>query len=187
MIDCVDMVEDKLLIWKFKRGDREALRRLYEKYKNDLLKLAVVLAGDAATAEDVVQDVFVSFAQSSARIRVSGSLKAFLLSCVVNRIRNRKRDRQRHRLCSETDPDVVGSDSNRPEQWAVMSEQLELLSDAMSRLPEEQREVIALYMQGGMTFRQIAKIQNASINTVQGRYRYGLNKLRTLLNSEVAK
>jgi DNA-directed RNA polymerase specialized sigma24 family protein len=56
------MVEDRLLIWKFKRGSQEALRRLYEKYKNDLLKLAVALLNDTNAADDVVQDVFVNFA-----------------------------------------------------------------------------------------------------------------------------
>jgi len=66
-----------------------------------------------------------------------------------------------------------------------LSEKLELLSNAMAQIPYEQREVIGLYMQGGMTFRQIAKVQNASINTIQGRYRYGLNKLRSILNSDV--
>ena len=179
------MVEDRLLIWKFKLGNRDALRRIYEKYKNDLLKLAVALTNDVNTAEDVVQDVFVSFAQSAVRIKTSGNLKKYLATCVANRIRNRKRDRQRHETSDIDDSDDVISKAKRPEQWAILSEELELLSQAMARIPYEQREVLGLYMQGGMTFRQIAKVQNASINTIQGRYRYGLNKLRSILNSEV--
>ena len=179
------MVEDRLLIWKFKLGNRDALRRIYEKYKNDLLKLAVALTNDVNTAEDVVQDVFVSFAQSAAKIKPSGNLKKYLATCVANRIRNRKRDRQRHEISSIDDSDCAISDAKRPEQWAILSEEMELLSDAMAQIPYEQREVVGLYMQGGMTFRQIAKVRNASINTVQGRYRYGLNKLRSILNSEV--
>ncbi len=179
------MVEDRLLIWKFKLGNRNALRRIYEKYKNDLLKLAIALTNDVNTAEDVVQDAFVGFAQSAARIKTSGNLKKYLATCVANRIRNRKRDRQRHEASGIDDSDCVISDSKRPEQWAILSEEMELLSDAMAQIPYEQREVVGLYMQGGMTFRQIAKVQNASINTIQGRYRYGLNKLRSILNSEV--
>ena len=179
------MIEDRLLIWRFKLGNKDALRRIYEKYKNDLLKLAVALLNDVNAAEDVVQDVFVSFAQSAAKIQPSGNLKKYLATCVANRIRNRKRDQQRHESSGIDDSDCVISDAKRPEQWAMLSEEMVLLSKAMAQIPYEQREVVGLYMQGGMTFRQIAKARNASINTVQGRYRYGLNKLRSILNSEV--
>jgi len=180
-------VEDKLLIWKFKLGNTDALRRIYEKYKNDLLKLAVTLTNDVNTAEDAVQDVFVSFAQSAARIRVAGNLKAYLATCVANRIRNARRDNQRHEAFGLEEADCVVCETGRPEQWAILSEKMELLSKAMAQIPYEQREVIGLYMQGGMTFRQIAKVRNASINTIQGRYRYGMNKLRSILNSQVDK
>ncbi len=181
------MIEDKLLIWRFKRGSTDALRRIYEKYKNDLLKLALVLVNDINTAEDVVQDVFVIFAQSKANISTTGNLKSFLSTCVANRIRNLKRDRQRHESYSTDKLDSVSANLKSPRQWALISEQLEVLNNAMAQLPQQQREVIALYMQGEMTFKQIARLQGASINTIQGQYRYGLSKLRTLLNSEVTK
>ena len=181
------IVEDKLLIWRFKLGSTDALRRIYEKYKDDLLKLAVTLVNDPNVAEDVVHDVFVSFAQSAQRIRPRGSLKSYLMTSVANRIRNRKRDRQRHETSDIDDSDCVLADARLPEQWAILSEELELLSNAMAQLQYEQREVIGLYMQGGMAFRQIAKAQNASINTVQGRYRYGLNKIRSMLNGKIER
>jgi RNA polymerase sigma factor (sigma-70 family) len=179
------MIEDQLLIWKFKHGSRAALLRIYEKYKNDLLKLAVALVGDVNEAEDVVQDVFVGFARSAARIRPAGNLRKYLLTCTANRIRNRKRDQQRHETTGlEGAEELVGS-FRRPEQWAMLSEELEQLRRAMAQLPYEQREVVGLYIEGSITFRQIAKIQNVSINTVQGRYRYGITKLRSLLNGEL--
>jgi len=181
------MVEDRLLIWKFKLGNRDALRRIYEKYKNDLLKLAVALTNDVNTAEDVVQDVFLGFAKSAAKIQTRGNLKKYLVTCVANRARNRKRDQQRHETSGIDESNCIISDIQRPEQWAILSEELKLLSNAMAQIPYEQREVVTLYMQGDMTFRQIAKVQNASVNTIQGRYRYGLNKLRSILNSEVKK
>ena len=181
------MVEDRLLIWKFKLGKRDALRRIYEKYKNDLLKLAVALTNDTHTAEDAVQDVFVGFAQSAAKISLAGNLKAYLATCVANRIRNAMRDRQRHETSGIEDADCAICDEERPEQWAILSEEMELLSSAMAQMPYEQREVVSLYMQGGMTFRQIAKARNASINTIQGQYRYGLNKLRSILDGQVDK
>ncbi len=69
------MIEDKLLILRFKQGRHEALRHIYDKYKVELLRLAVVLLGDANTAEDMVHDVFVKFARSADRIKLTGNLK----------------------------------------------------------------------------------------------------------------
>jgi RNA polymerase sigma factor (sigma-70 family) len=69
----------------------------------------------------------------------------------------------------------------------VCSEELKQLSFAMAQLPYEQREVIMLHLHGGMMFKQIAKSQQVSINTVQSRYRYALDKLRSLMNSEMTE
>jgi len=179
------MIEDKILILKFKLGNRDALRRIYEKYKNDLLKLAVALTNDVNIAEDVVQDVFVGLAQSAGTIKPNGSLKRFLMTCTANRIRNLKRDQMRHQVSDIDAVDGLMAAQRLPEQWILLSEELTRLSSAMVQLPQEQREVVGLYMQGNMTFRQIAEVQQASINTVQGRYRYALNKLRSLLNHEL--
>ena len=54
-------------------------------------------------------------------------------------------------------------------------------------LPDEQREVVVLRIKAGLTFKEIARIQQTTIPTVQGRYRYGINKLRSLLNGEIEK
>ena len=57
----------------------------------------------------------------------------------------------------------------------------------MVQLPYNQREAIILRLHGGMKFRQIARLQEVSIKTTQSRYRCALNKLRTLLDSELEK
>jgi RNA polymerase sigma-70 factor (ECF subfamily) len=55
---------------------------------------------------------------------------------------------------------------------------------AIGELPYEQREVVLLHHHGGLKFAQIAKSQEVSINTVLGRYRYGMEKLKSRMNSE---
>jgi len=181
------MIEDKLLIWKFKCGSSAALRRIYEKYKKDLLRLAAILLNDVSDAEDIVHDVFVSFAQSAETLKLSGNLKSYLLTCVANRARNRNRVNQHRqtRMLDKAEP--VASDAKRPDHWLICCEELRKWSDIMSRLPYEQREVVILHLRGGMKFREIAGLQNISINTAKGRYRYGINKLRSILNGEVEK
>lgn len=181
------MIEDKLLIFRFKQGRNGALRQIYDKYKVELLKLSVVLTGDVNTAEDIVHDVFVKFAQSAERISLTGSLKNYLVTSVINRIRNCRRDSNRHCETSLEGVDSRSSSDRGPLQWAILGEQLTLLSRALQGLPYEQREVISLHMEMDMTFRRIATLQNTSTNTVKGRYRYAMARLRSLLNGEVEK
>jgi len=181
------MIEDKLLIWKFKCGDRAALARIYEKYKTDLLRIATGLSSQISIAEDIVHDVFVTFAQSSDQLKLNGSLKGYLITCVANRARNSTRAEQRRRAVRLDETGPVMPDSDNPERWIVRNEEMDKLNNAMAQLPYAQREVVILHVQGGMKFKAIAKSQNVSINTVQSQYRYGLDKLRSLLNSEVEK
>ncbi len=181
------MLEDKVLIWKFKSGDEAVLARIYEKYKNDLLRIAAGLLNRTSAAEDIVHDVFVTLAQSADKLKLSGNLKGYLAACVVNRVRNSNRVRNRRQGVSLEETQPMTSDSDKPDRWIVHNEELGRLNAAMAQLPYAQREVVILHVQGGMKFRAIAESQNASINTVQSRYRYGIDKLRSLLNSEVEK
>ena len=180
-------MEDKLLIYKCKQGSRQALRQIYEKYHAHLLKLAIVLTGQPCAADDIVHDVFVNFARSIPRLSLAGSLKAYLTTSTVNRVRNFHRDQSRRGEQGLDDAAALAASTPQPDHWAIMGEWLERLSSAMAHLPYEQREVITLRMQSGMTFRAIARCQNTSISTVQGRYRYGIDKLRSLVDGERSK
>jgi RNA polymerase sigma-70 factor (ECF subfamily) len=178
------MIEDSLLIWKFRHGSDDALRRIYEKYKTDLLALAVSLSNDLAVGEDAVHDVFVSLAEMGARLELRGSLKSYLLTCVANRVRRLKRG-ERQSVHAQDRAVVLQQDSQGPEEVTISAEKLQRVGDALAQLPYEQREVILLRLHAGLTFRTIARSQKISIHTVQSRYRYGLQKLQSMLNSEM--
>lgn len=179
-------MKDSFLIWRFKHGSRDALCRIYERYEDYMLTIAVSLLNDINAAEDVVHDVFVSFAQSADKIRLNGNLKGYLTTCVANLARDRTRARHRQPVGLD-DAEPVSLESIEPLQSLLEDEQLQRLSFAMAQLPYQQREVIALHIQGKMSFKTIAQSQNVSINTIQSRYRYGLEKLRSLLDSEMEK
>ncbi|MCX5645886.1 MAG: RNA polymerase sigma factor [Phycisphaerae bacterium] len=180
-------MEDRLLVWRLNRGDATALSRVYEKYRDDLLRLAVSLLNNPATAEDVVQDVFVRFAGSARVFRLTGSLKGYLATCVANAARN-TRKAGRLRQADPVDESMeVAAAGKGPEDGLVCGEQFDLVSRAMEGLPPEQREVVTLHLYGDLPFREIAGWQKTSIKTVQSRYRYGLDKLRSLLNGEVTQ
>ncbi len=180
------MLEDKLLLLKFRRGSPDTLRRIYEKYKDELLALAIALSNDRATAEDALHDVFVSFARYSEKLRLRTSLKSYLSSCIANRVRNLKHTNSRQTV-QLNQVENFGKDCERPDLLVMSAELYRKIEQAMGQLPYEQREVIILHLQSGMRFRAIAESQNVSINTIQSRYRYGLDKLRSLLDFEVKK
>ena len=180
------MLEDKVLMWRFKRGSDDALRRIYDKYLDYLLTLARGLWGRQAEAEDIVHDVFVAFARSAGQFQLTGSLRGYLATCLVNRVRDKMRAQTRQAQAADpVNPTAYHSPS--PAQIAIEGEQVTRLRQALRQLPYEQREVVILHIRGGMKFRQIARVQGVSLSTTHGRYRYGLDKLRSLLNSEVEK
>lgn len=177
------MFEEKLWLWKLRHGDAEALRTIYDRYKHDMLGLAVSLSADRAAGEDAVHDVFVSFVRRAPHLRLKTSLRSYLLSSVANRVRNAGRtDARRLRPAEAVEPKT--SDSQQPERIAVQTEQAAMIERATAKLPHDQQEAIILHLQVGMTFREIAESQGISINTAQSRYRYGLERLRSLLDGK---
>jgi RNA polymerase sigma-70 factor (ECF subfamily) len=179
-------MEDKFLVLRCKRGSRDALGRIYQKYKSDLLILAMALLNEKSAAEDVVHDVFITFVQSLEKFRLTGTLKGYLLTCVANRARNV--NKAKHHQCVGLDEaESFGSGSDEPTHSIICNEQLQQLSEAMANLSYEQREVIMLHFQAGMTFKAVAESQGISVNTAKSRYRYGLDKLRLILDNEAKK
>jgi RNA polymerase sigma factor (sigma-70 family) len=179
------MLEDRLLIWRLRRGHEPALVRVYTKYRSLLLKLACGLVRDTAAAEDLVQDVFVSLAESADRLCVNGSLKGYLIQSVLNRARNLHRAESVRQSRAADARERAASEETPPERWVLHHDQLEHLHRALEQLPPEQREVVTLHLRAELTFREIARLQEASVNTMQSRYRYGIEKLRALMNSEL--
>jgi len=177
-------MHDRLLVTRCKRGDREALRRIYEKYRDKLLIVAIALSHDVSVAEDALHDVFVVFAKNLADFELTGSLKAYLATCVANRVRDLMR-RRRYAI-AELGPDLsVASDRDEPGRLVACNEELRRVSAALAQLPPEQCEVIVLRLYGQLRFRAIAQAADVSVNTIKGRYRYGIRNLRSMLNGEV--
>jgi DNA-directed RNA polymerase specialized sigma24 family protein len=138
--------EDRIWLEQVQQGEAEGLRRIYERYKDDLLTVAAGLLTDRASAEDCLHEVFVHLATHAADLRLHGSLKGYLITCVVNRARDLLR-------------------RNRRMEPASLAE--------IAEMPAASTPCAA----------QIAQELVLSINTVQSRYRYGLEKLRALLNA----
>jgi len=177
------MFEDQRLLSRLRAGDKDALRRIYEKYIDDLLRVATSLLSDIQSAEDCLHDVFVDFAGSVDGSMIRSNLKSYLISCVANRARDQLRRQirqsksQRNKLCSQSIP-------INPTKQLIEAEESARVFAAIAELPYQQREVFVLRVQGQMRFREIAGLLGLSINSVQSRYRYAIEKLRTILKEE---
>jgi RNA polymerase sigma-70 factor (ECF subfamily) len=182
------LFEERVLLWRLKRGDKDALRSIYESYKDELLALALSLYVDRSIAEDIVHDVFVAFARVAPTLRLRNSLKSYLYTAVANRIRSLRRQSQLRRRLGRHGPIAENADEIQdPVEKMVRSEQLDKAYRAIQTLPYEQREALVMRLQCGLSFRQIAKALGSSTHTALSRYRYALIKLRSMLNSETEK
>ena len=178
------MLKETVLLWKLRCGHPDALALIYQQYLDDLLTMAMAMVNDSASAEDIVHDVFVALAKRQSDFRVQDKLKGYLVTCVMNRARDMFRAAKRHQHKLEHWP----SDQTDPptaDARIMGTERAYLLNQALAQLPPAQRETVVLHVKAGMRLTEFAKMREVSVNTVRGRYRYGLKKLRILLADQV--
>lgn len=155
---------------------RGEIASAYRDHAAALYRYAIMLAADATVAEDAIQQVFVKLAGRKTLPSLGVAERSYLRIAVRNecyRILNRRR----------RDPaDLDGSDIIAPVDSAPADrEEQTMVQQALRRLPPDQREVIHMKVYEQLTFQQIADQLGESINTIAGRYRYGLAKLRQWL------
>ncbi|MGC4014976.1 MAG: sigma-70 family RNA polymerase sigma factor [Luteolibacter sp.] len=161
---------------KLTSGD---LARIYDAYAAAMFRHGMALLRDEAAVRDLIQDVFVKLAGGRMALEQAGAERTYLLRMVhhaaVDRMR-REAVRRDHVEQASGQGELFATTPD-PDASAFRAS----LEAAMSELPAEQREVVALKLAEGLTFQEIAEISGISINTAASRYRYALDKLRGLL------
>jgi RNA polymerase sigma-70 factor, ECF subfamily len=149
---------------------RQFVTRVYAESGPRLYRYALMILADHGDAEDVVQQVFTAVLTRPAAIDDEA---AYFRTAVRNAAYSRLRQRRATPAAREPMLEPIAPGSNPAERAA--------LEQALRALPPDQREVVHLHVYEGMTFREAAAATGESINTVSARYRYALDKLRTLL------
>jgi len=173
-------------------GDARALEVLYDRYSRAVFSFALRMLGDRATAEELVQEVYVRAWQQARRFSEGrGTFITWLLSIThnmaIDEIRRRNRRPQR---ADSADPVLmltnVRDDAMPVDEQAVIATVREELLRAMATLPENQRSTIELAYFRGLTQREIAVLQGEPLGTIKTRMRLAVRKLREYLeNHEV--
>jgi len=148
----------------------DELGRLYDRLGPSLYRYALMILGDRGAAEDAVHNVFVAMARKQL-VKIE-SLDAYMRLAVRNACYTQLR-RERIRPMGDEDVNLLEAAAS----GAHPAEQLALAS-ALRALPADQREVVHLKVFEGLTCKEIAATTGDSVNTIAGRYRYALEKLR---------
>jgi RNA polymerase sigma factor (sigma-70 family) len=158
------------------------VRSALERHEASLLRYAASITGDVDRARDVVQDTFVRLCEEDPA-KADGCLAEWLFTC-----RNRALDVQRKekRMTALTDIDLERRDNGEPSP-AATAEKREESSRALQfleLLPANQREVIRLKFQSGLSYAEISRVTNLSVSNVGFLMHTGIKTLREKMQSE---
>jgi RNA polymerase sigma factor (sigma-70 family) len=179
-------LEESELVERAKRGDSAAYEEIVQTYQGIAFRVAYVIAGSAADAEDAAQDAFVKAYRALGRFRPGAPFRPWLLRIVANEARNRRRSAgRRESLALRTAAEQASGDAApSPEAAVLVSERREALLQALNGLREEERDVIACRYLLDLSEEETAEALDLRRGTVKSRTSRALAHLREHLEVE---
>jgi RNA polymerase sigma-70 factor, ECF subfamily len=177
---------DVQIIQRVVAGDQQALGELYDRWSKPAFSLARRVCADEGLAEDVVQEVFIAFWREPGRFDPArGAFGSWLLTLVhhkaVDAVRRESAIRRRTVPAAEDGEEWSVAPGPGADQAALGALVAGQVRDALGRLPNEQREALALAYYGGYTQREVATLTGVPLGTVKSRMFTGVQRLRSVL------
>ena len=177
---------DEALMQTYATGNAHAFDRLYARHKGGVYRYLLRHCGNAGTADELFQDVWMNVIRARASYAPSAKFATWLYRIAHNRLIDHWRANGHLELVSasadedEVDPlaAIAGARGDEPEVRAGAREQAVRLDLALARLPPAQREAFLLHQESGLELAEIAALTGAGIETIKSRIRYALAKLR---------
>ena len=186
-VPMTEALEDSALMLRYRDGDVAAFRVLYERHNDSLYRYLLRLCKHRDTAEDLYQDVWSKIIKSRQRYRPTAKFTTFLYrvahNCFIDHIRRNKR----HTNEISIDPDDSASSTDKPEHLTEQMIARERLDRALAELPHEQRNVVLLFLEAGLSVDKIAGVTGVNRETAKSRLRYATAKLKVALADPVAE
>lgn len=178
-------------IERYRQGDTEALNLLVERYRRPLFGFIYRMASTTEEAEEIFQEVWLRVIKNLAKYRNNRFL-SWLFRIAHNLVIDRSR-RQSPEVAIEDEGTTdwlafhAGHQSVSPVDALQEDDMHNRIQAAVAQLPVNQRAVFLMRMEGDLPFREIARIQNVSINTALARMTYATDKLRKALAADYAQ
>lgn len=183
-----ETLNDNTLVQKFIDGDQFALEELINRHKNRVFTYIVLIVRNHQLAEDIFQDTFIKVIRSlkTGKYTENGKFVSWVLRIAHNLIIDHFR---KEKLLSTTSNDDTEIDLFNSQKYSdeniedrLVYEQItEDVRNLIDLLPEDQRQVIIMRHYMGLSFKEISKQTDVSINTALGRMRYALINLRKII------
>jgi RNA polymerase sigma-70 factor (ECF subfamily) len=183
----LEALADEDLMARVAEGDPAAFGVIYDRHSTSAYSLAYRIAGRRSTADDIVQEAFLSLWRSAHRYdQRRGSVRTFILGIVHNRSIDGLRRATVHdsRRASDEGIEERFAAPDRTDAEVGRREEAASVRQALSELPGDQQKVLELAYFGGFSQSEIADMIEAPLGTVKGRMRLGLEKLRAALGEE---
>ena len=170
------------------RGSADSVTALYAEHALGLVRLAVVLTGDRAAAEDIVQDAFLGLYRRWDKVPDMAAPLAYLRVSVVNGCRTalRRRSRLTFRFPAAADATADGTDpdtglTESAETSVLLSEEQRAMAAALRTLPVRQREAVVLRYYLELSVNETAQAMGISPGTVKSTTHRALAAVRQFL------
>ena len=167
--------EDAALLGLVQRGDEHAMTTLFDRYSKVVYSVALRVLRDPASAEDVLQEVFMQIWRNpSSFVATRGSLGGWL--AVVSR--NRSIDALRRKRPTESVDNIALASNYNLADEAERNNMMEKARQVIHLLPIEQRKTLEMAFFDGLTHSEIAEMTGDPLGTVKTRVRSALTTLR---------
>ena len=176
--------DERALVRRAQAGDRTAFGAIVRAHQAAALRLATVICGDSTEAYDIVQDSFVKAFHALPRMRSTESLRPWLMRIVANQAKNERRSRVRRDARVERQIRLRIDDTPTTDDIALTSVAAGHLSDAIVRLSDADRHVIACRYFAELSEAETASALGVARGTVKSRTARALARLRVELGVE---
>ena len=179
-------LDDHELVREFIGGNDQAFATLLERHKAKIFTTIYLIVKDREVAEDLFQDVMIKVVKiiRTGKYNEEGKFVPWVARIGRNLAIDYFRKGQRNPIQRENEKydifNFIPRTDDNAEQKIIKDENARYVRALVQQLPDKQREVLIMRHYGEMSFKDIAKLTNVSINTALGRMRYALINLRKM-------